>query len=225
MKNTWSGFSRRVVELKCWGFWFGFFQASVSSSVSGWLTLSEVLKEEISDFNHSWHNCWSGLSREKKNQRGIIKGEKDHLKFCFHVYTKYILEGKNCCWHMKQDALGLRGLRGHVLLLPFPFDTMQRWIFFLLFGNLCSKVEIFNAQLGISMLTRIFSSQLDCGLAGWMDPLQTCESGRCWFQDQDHLECNEKKSAIASNQCIQLFLKKHYGNFFLSQSVSHLREC
>lgn len=33
-------------------------------------------------------------------------------------------------------------------------------------------------------------------------------SGRCGFQDLDHLECNEKKCAVASNQGIW---KKHYG--------------
>lgn len=52
-----------------------------------------------------------------------------------------------------------------------------------------------------------------------MDPLQTCGSGRCWFQDQGHLDCKEQKSAIESNQCTQLFLKKHYGNFFFSEPV------
>lgn len=89
--------------------------------------------------------------------------------------------------------------------------TLQRCIFFLLFGNLPQGTRILNAQLG-------------CGLAGWIDPLQTCESGRCWFHDQDYLECNEKKSAIASNQRIQLSLKKHYGIFFFFEPVCNLLE-
>lgn len=84
--------------------------------------------------------------------------------------------------------------------------------FFLL--TLCKDVLFSSVRQSLPQGTRILNAQLRCGVAGWMDPLQTCDSGRCWFQDQDHLECNENKSAIASNQCIQLFLKKHYENFF-----------
>lgn len=116
--------------------------------------------------------------------------------------TKYTLEGRNCCWHMEQDGLELRGLRGTCFAAAFSFWHYAKMYF------------LSSVWQSLPQGTRILNAQLCCGVAGWMDPLQTCESGRCWFQDQDHLECNEKKSAIASNQCIQLFLKKHCGNFF-----------
>lgn len=79
---------------------------------------------------------------EKKLKR-YYKEEKRPFKTLSSYLHKIHLEGKNCCWYMKQGGLELRCLRGHDLLLLFPFDAMQRCIIFLLFGNLCPKVPRF----------------------------------------------------------------------------------
>lgn len=110
----------------------------------------------------------------------------------------------------KMLALDLMGLRTCVLLLLFSLRLCKVFLIFflfLLFGNLCSKISGFYSA----------KQPLNCivvWLGGWTLHKPMSESGRCGFQDQDHLECNEKKFAIASNQGIQLFLKKHYGIFF-----------
>lgn len=51
--------------------WVGCFVFRHLSAVlwGGWLTLSDVLKEEVIDFNPSWHNCWSVLSSGKKPEK------------------------------------------------------------------------------------------------------------------------------------------------------------
>lgn len=57
-----------------------------------------------------------------------------------------------------------------------------------------------------------------------MDPLQACESGRCGFQDQDYLECKEKKFVLASNQRFQLSLKKALWDGVFFEPVCKLLE-
>lgn len=138
-------------------------------------------------------------------QQMSLKGYKN--KSC---YVKLITDSS---WNRSSSAglqdnilaLELMGLGTCVLLLLFNFDTMHSWVFFpLLFGNLCPKVSGFSSA----------KQPLNCAvvwLGGWTLHKPESLSDRCGFQDQDHLESNEKKSAIASNQGIQLCLKKHCG--------------
>lgn len=153
------------------------------------------------------------LSRGKKPKKVLKSGGKGHLKlfsclYKIHPGGEELLLAYEPRWSRTERPEGM------CFSCCFFLLTLQRCIFF-------SSV-----WQSLPQGTRILKAQLGCGLAGWIDPLQTCESGRCWFQDQDYLECNEKKSAIASNQRIQLSFKKHYGIFFffLSQSVIYLRD-
>lgn len=104
---------------------------------------------------------------------------------------------------LRQDARSRACLRTCVLLLLFFLLKLCK----LFFPSVCQSVP-----RCIEVLLCQTAPQWHRDLAGWMDPPQTCKSGRCAFQD--HLERNEKKFAIASNHWIQLFLKKHYETFF-----------
>lgn len=110
------------------GWLFLFFRHLSAVLWGGWLTFSEVLKEEIIDFNHSKHNCWSVLSRGKETKK-YYKEEKRPLKTLFSGLNKIHLEGKNCCWHMRQDGLELRGLRG-LFCCCFFLLTLCKDLFF-----------------------------------------------------------------------------------------------
>lgn len=92
---------------------------------------------------------------------------------------------------------------GIVLLLLFPFDTMQRSFFFFFFYLAISTPMYQDFKL--SWVVVWLGTRTLC------KPVSVVDVG---FRIRTHLEGNEKKSAIASNQCIQLFLKKHYGSIF-----------
>lgn len=79
--------------------WVGwvFFRHLSAVLWGGWLTLSEVLKEEIIYFNHSWHNCWSVLSREKKSKR-YFKGEKRPFQTLFSCLYFFLCLNGNYSW-------------------------------------------------------------------------------------------------------------------------------
>lgn len=87
-----------------------------------------------------------------------------------------------------------------LLLLVFFQDSVKRCF------SPCLAVSA-PRYLGSALARR--SSTWSSGLAGWWTLHKPVSlSGRCGFGDLDHLECSEKKCAIASNQGIW---KKHYG--------------
>lgn len=104
---------------------------------------------------------------------------------------------------MRQDGLELRGLRG-LFCCCFFLLTLCKDLFFFFFFYLAISTPMYQ-DFKLSWVVVWLGTQTLC------KPVSVVDVG---FRIRTHLEGNEKKSAIASNQCIQLFLKKHYGSIF-----------
>lgn len=150
----------------------------------------------------------------------VFEGVKEWVLRC--QANNEVLEGKKHCWLMRQDACS-RLEPSENMCFPAAFYF---WDYAKIdFAGCFYFPSVWQSLLqGIRILLCQTFPQLHHGLAGWMDLLQARESCRWGFQEQDYLECNEKKFVLASNQRFQLSLKKHYRIFFLSWSISHSRE-